>query len=83
MSPETSNLIAGLLIVLIGVVYLALPAIKQFKEKDPEVSHLRFKHWLLSIMTIMVGLLIAANRGNEVIAMIRRFTGNLFGAPSP
>lgn len=79
MSPATSNLIAGLIIVFVGIVYLVLPAIKQFKEQDPEVSHLRLKHWLLSIMTIMVGLLIASNRGDEVIAMVRRFTGSLFG----
>ncbi len=79
MSTEISHLIAGILVVLVGVAALASPVYRNFKEKDPTVDHLKFRHILISITTIVVGLLIASNRVDEVIDMVRKFGAMISG----
>lgn len=71
MSTELSHLIAGILIILIGIAALAGPVIKNYKETDPDVDHLKLRHMLISILTIVTGLLIASNRVDDVLNWLR------------
>ena len=80
MTTEISHLIAGILVVLVGVAALASPVYRNFKEQDPAVDHLKVRHVIISILTIVVGLLIASNRIDEVVDMVRRFGAMISGA---
>ncbi len=80
VSTETLHLIAGLMTMLIGVVALAMPLYRNYKEPvGSEVNHLKFKTVLIGIMTIVLGGLVAANKIEQIVGYARSFGATLFG----
>ena len=80
MNTETMHLIAGLMTMLIGVLALAMPIYRNFKEPPgSEINHFKFKHLLVGIMTIVLGGLVAANKTEQIIAIARRFAAMIAG----
>ena len=74
------HLIAGLLTMLIGVAALAMPIWRNFKEPPgSDKDHLRFKHVLIGVMTIVLGGLIASNQTELIMVYARRFISMIAG----
>ena len=73
MDTDALHLIAGILIMMIGVAAIASPVYRNFKEKDPKVDHLKMRHMMIGILTVVLGGMVAANRIQEILEYGKRF----------
>ena len=77
---EALHLIAGVLIIMVGVAALVMPIWRNFKEPPgSDKDHFKFRHVLVGVMTIILGGMIAANKIQEVIDIARRFGALIAG----
>ncbi len=77
---EILHLMAGIMIIIVGMAALAMPIWRNFKEPPgSDKDHFKFRHVLVGVMTIVLGGMIAANKIQEVIDMARRFGALIAG----
>lgn len=77
---EALHLIAGVLIIMVGIAALAMPVWRNFREPPgSDKDHLKVRHVLVGVMTIVLGGMIAANKIQEVIDMARKFGALIAG----
>ena len=77
---EVLHLIAGIMIIMVGIAALVMPIYRNFKEPPgSDKDHFKFRHVLVGVMTIILGGMIAANKIQEVIDMARRFGALIAG----
>ena len=74
------HLIAGIMTMIIGVIALAMPLYRNFKEPTgSEINHFKFRHALTGVMTIVLGGLVAANKVDQILIYARRFAAMIAG----
>ena len=71
MDTGTAHLIAGLMIMAIGVAALVVPIYKAFKS--PEPTNYSFKNVIVGVVTVVLGGLVAANKTEQILDYARRF----------
>jgi len=58
--------------MIVGVAAIASPVYRNFKE-DGDKDHLKMRHMLIGVMTVILGGMVAANRVQEILDIARRF----------